>query len=83
MKFREIEVSGIECIVFNRKHVWRLIEGELWEEKLLDKTKRLSHKDMMVIVNALKRDRRYRMWIHFDTLNIVRSVRRVWVDHHF
>ena len=85
MRFHDIEVSGIECIVFNRKDRWILhdvnpIFGELWQrvaspvdpnEQERQPTK--THAEMMKVVNALKKDRRYRMWVHFDTLNIVRK----------
>jgi len=31
-----------------------------------------SHDQMMEIVNHLKADRRYRMWVHGNTLNVVK-----------
>jgi hypothetical protein len=87
MRFHDIEVSGIESIVFNRKNRWVFADigdkGTVWRE--LDQTpgatpgfpiggKYKTHTEMMKIVNELKKDRRYRMWIHYDTLNIVRKV---------
>jgi hypothetical protein len=69
MKFTNIEVSGIEHIVINRKVKWSLITGS-WDN---GNGEIHSDADMMDIVSHLKEDRRYRMWIHADTLNIVRK----------
>jgi hypothetical protein len=48
---------------------WSLITGS-WDN---GKGERHPDKDMMNIVSHLKEDRRYRMWVHHDTLNIVRK----------
>lgn len=78
MKFHCIEVSGIRTITFNRKTMWKFSESfNLWEKQqvasfdVCANTK--THEEMMAIVNVLKWDRRYRMWIHGDALNIVRK----------
>jgi hypothetical protein len=82
MRFQNIEVSGIEHIVINRTHHWRLFSADTWAKCLRDgdgfpvslpAPQKMPHKEMMRIVNILKKDRRYRMWIHMDTLNIVRK----------
>lgn len=73
MKFHCIEVSGIMNITFNRKVLWQA-KGGYWirsNENGVESSKR--HDEMMAIVNILKWDRRYRMWVHGDTLNIVRK----------
>jgi hypothetical protein len=64
MKFEKITVSGITNIVINRKVKWIYSCG-MWNEKR-------PHTEMMAIVNHLKADKRYRMWIHGNTLNIVK-----------
>jgi hypothetical protein len=86
MRFENIEVSGIECIVFNRDARWIQESPEFWRlySKLNDEGKcvpldtrvAISHDQMMVRVNALKKDRRFRMWLHYDTLNIVRKTEK-------
>jgi hypothetical protein len=80
MRFRNIEVSGIERIVFNRKTMWSLINGGRWQKRntgnfpdTMPPSEVISHSEMMCRVNNLKKDPRYQMWIHFDTLNIVRK----------
>jgi hypothetical protein len=70
MKFKNIEVNGINNIVFNRKTKWRVVP-EGWLAEFEGRT--VTHDSMMFIVNQLKRDPRYRMWIHFDTLNVVKK----------
>jgi hypothetical protein len=74
MRFRNVEVTGITSIVFDRKVIWNLDKGtSVWYAT----TERfMYHSDMMKIVNLLKRDNRYRMWVHADTLNIVRKSER-------
>ena len=87
MKFKDIEVSGIVNIVFNRKSQWVFTDigdkGKVW--RLLSNPAQGEipgfpingpyryHGEMMRIINAVKNDPRYRMWVHFDTLNIVRK----------
>lgn len=78
MRFRNIEVSGIERIVFNRETEWRLETENLWRKVVkgdypdhMPTPEYRTHDNMMAIVNALKKDRRFRMWVHFDTLNIL------------
>lgn len=92
MRFHDIEVSGIECIVFNRETRFILKDGAghggvaAWVRVIPREMQEkcdagdigqclMLHEQMMKIVNALKKDRRYRMWVHFDTLNIVRKER--------
>lgn len=80
MKFHNIEVSGIRNITFNRKALWQA-DGGMWRKVdltnapagVFDIIDSKTHEEMMKIVNLLKWDRRYRMWIHGDTLNIVRK----------
>ena len=72
MKFRNIEVSGIKHIVFNREHKWT------FDEKIGDwlcefEGRRVTHNSMLWIISKLKINSRYRMWIHWDTLNVVRK----------
>ena len=75
MRFSNIEVTGIVNIVFDRKVQWEFeIETSTWCHSKKEKT--MYHEDMMKIVNLLKTDRRYRMWVHLDTLNIVRKNER-------
>jgi hypothetical protein len=74
MKFENIVVGGITNIVINRKAKWTLNEG-MWqrENKAAMTGEALkSHGQMMDVVNHPKTDRRYRMWVHGNTLNIVR-----------
>ena len=70
MKFKDITVSGICNIVIGRKVKW-VQSGCVWNT--VEKGKQVSHEGMMNIVAHLKEDRRYRMWVHGDTLNIVRK----------
>ena len=76
MRFHCIEVSGIRNITFNRKSLWQA-DGGMWRKcelrKLHEPVESRTHDEMMAIVNVLKWDRRYRMWVHEDTLNIVRK----------
>jgi len=67
MKFENIVVSGIVNIVINRKQKW-VQNGINWECSSNSR----SHEQMMELLQHLKIDRRYRMWAHGDTLNIVR-----------
>jgi hypothetical protein len=74
MKFENIVVGGITNIVINRKAKWTLSEG-MWQREnkaamMGDALK--SHDQMMEVVNHLKADHRYRMWVHGNTLNVVR-----------
>ena len=69
MKFENIVVGGITSIVINRKAKWTLSEG-IWNYAEKDNFK--SHAEMIELINYLKHDIRYRMWVHGDTLNIVR-----------
>jgi len=86
MKFKEITVSGIVNVVINRKAHWKCVgasgdnEPVLWERqipegKVLGEGAYVLFTDeqMMGVVNRLKVDRRFRMWVHGDTLNIVRK----------
>lgn len=70
MKFDHIEVNGILNIVINRKVQWTLNDHEQWHSNTGSLR---THAEMMRIVNEIKKDRRFRMWIHHDTLNIVRK----------
>jgi hypothetical protein len=76
MKFKELAVSGINNIVIAHKVKWVWTDG-FWVRSGApvagDAIK--HHEEMMEIVNRLKADRRYRMWVHWDTLNIVRVVK--------
>jgi hypothetical protein len=77
MHFRDVQVSGITKVVFNRKTIWnQMSPGNNWfrplEPNVMKQTVR-CHAEMMGIINLLKADRRYRMWVHGDTLNIVRK----------
>ena len=60
MKFENIEVSGITRIVIEHKKVWEAGQLGFTDE-------------IYAIVNKLKTDRRYRMWVHNNTLNVVRN----------
>ena len=75
MKFQNIVVSGICNIVINRKQKW-VRGGNEWH-KAENIAHTYEHSFMMEIVQHLKADRRYRMWIHGDTLNIVRKEQTV------
>lgn len=72
MKFKNIEVNGIKHIVFNREHKWTFNEstGDWFEEF---NGRSMTHHSLMWVVGRLKENRRYRMWIHLDTLNVVRK----------
>jgi len=81
MRFQNIEVSGIVSVVINQRHIFHKDETGNWfrsvTEHLTDGRpvsvmEMRSHKEMMAIVNHLKKNRKFRMWIHLDTLNIVR-----------
>lgn len=75
MKFKDIEVSGIKRIVINHKKVWEYYPSNTWMVlRPGESTESFRpHNEMMKIVNILKEDRRYRMWVHGDTLNIERK----------
>lgn len=60
MKFKNIEVSGITRIVIDHR--------KTFEAGALGFSERIHS-----MINHLKTDRRYRMWIHGDTLNIVKK----------
>jgi hypothetical protein len=72
MKFEKITVSGIAIVVIDRKARWmKNSEDGVWcKANSFDNAK--PHADMMAIVNHLKADKRYRMWLHGNTLNIVK-----------
>jgi hypothetical protein len=82
MRFKDIEVSGITTIVFNRKRAFAqsMIDKSWIEVNKNDtifidsagKENRISHEEMMSRVNHAKEDNRFRMWVHNDTLNIIR-----------
>ena len=78
MKFENIVVSGIANIVVNRKTKWTQLPSNVWQRHVPKGEEDMfgrgvyTHDQMMEIVQHLKEDRRYRMWIHGDTLNIVR-----------
>lgn len=78
MRFRDIEVSGVVNIIFNRKTRFKHLGTGVWQRVVLFEKEEIhgrgvyTHEQMMDIVNCLKADRRFRMWIHVDTLNVVR-----------
>jgi len=74
MKFKNITVCGITMIVIDRKAVWTQTKDG-WERQnaLLGIAAVKTHDEMMEVVNHLKADRRYRMWVHGYSLNIVRA----------
>lgn len=77
MKFDSVEVSGITNIVIAHKVKWTQLTSGVWQRQLpeaLDAGGRgvYTHDQMMEMVNRLKSDRRYRMWVHWDTLNILK-----------
>ena len=69
MRFKDIVVSGITRIVIHRTDVWMYGDG-VWVKSIPTSVK--THDEMMAIVNHLKADKRYRMWVHGNTLNIVK-----------
>jgi hypothetical protein len=69
MRFNNIEVSGINRIVIAHKAVWEWNDG-IWVRGGDHAPK--HHGEMMEMVNRLKSDRRYRMWVHWNTLNILK-----------
>jgi len=73
MKFEKITVSGITRVVIDRKDVWVYGDG-MWVKSIPTSVK--THTEMMAIVNHLKADKRYRMWIHGNTLNIVKAMEK-------
>lgn len=74
MRFNEIEVQGITNIVINKKTYWKLTENKIWSLQGPNRGRvNYTHEEMMRIVNILKTDRRYRMYIHLDTLNILKK----------
>lgn len=77
MKFtRPIEVTGITRIVFDRKRVWDKDTDEIWTAKNDGSdaiVRMMNHKDMSERIKYVEADSRFRMWIHGDTLNIVRK----------
>jgi hypothetical protein len=81
MRFKDIEVSGITTIVFNRKRAFaQSMIDKSWiqinknDTIFIDsgKENHISHEEMMSRVNHAKGDNRFRMWVHNDTLNIIR-----------
>ena len=78
MKFQNITVTGIVNVVIERRVKWTQLSTGTWQRQLpecLDAGGRgvYTHEQMMSIIAHLKEDRRYRMWVHGDTLNIVRK----------
>lgn len=70
MRFYDIEVSGIKTIVFNKKRLWEKQADNTWLES--NRSIVCSHEEMVWIIDRLKYDRKSRMWVHGDTLNIER-----------
>lgn len=68
MHFKDIEVSGITTIVFNRKREWIKQPDTRWVES--KGYLNCDHDEMMFIVNNLKDKPTARMWVHGYTLNI-------------
>lgn len=84
MKLRNVELGGIRNIVFNHKTLWaarggdwvRVLEGirtGITTTSLVNDCVSITHGDMMYRINLLKNDKRYRMWVYGDTLNVVRK----------
>ena len=75
MRFNEIEVQGITNIVINKRTQWKRngITGQWVDCGVGVDGRAKTHVEMMKIVNILKTDRRYRMYIHLDTLNILKK----------
>jgi hypothetical protein len=69
MKFKNITVSGITRVVMNHKVVWTQTEKGWVHSNGHNIT---LHDGMMEVINHLKEDRRYRMWVHGNTLNVVK-----------
>lgn len=69
MKFKNIEVSGITRIIFNRKVEWeqKSKDGD-WEN--LKTGEKQPHEAMMDVINILKHKPKCRMWSFGNTLNI-------------
>jgi hypothetical protein len=77
MKFENIVVGGITNIVINREAKWTHLDTHVWQRQQPEACDAVgrgvyTHDQMMEVVNHLKADRRYRMWVHGNTLNIVR-----------
>ena len=78
MKFDNVEVAGITNIVIAHKVKWMQLSSGVWQKQIPGGMDDIggrgvyTHEQMMDIVNFLKGDRRYRMWVHWDTLNILK-----------
>ena len=70
MKFKDIEVSGIETIVFNRTLVWKKMSDTMWACHAGNVVVDCPHDAMMRIVNAIKSENGARLWVHGYTLNV-------------
>jgi hypothetical protein len=82
MKFKDITVSGLTDIVINRESKWVHLPSGTWQRELKPGAPDINgrgvytHEQMMDIVEHLKTDRRFRMWIAIGeggSLNIVRK----------
>ena len=82
MRFIDIHVSGIDSIVINREAKWVHLPTGVWQKQIPAGADDVggrgvyTHEQMMEIVEHLKFDRRYRMWIAIGeggSLNIVRK----------
>lgn len=74
MKFTlPIEVVGIQSVVFDRKKHWKK-DGDSWYLTESDLTSTvIPHSEMCKRIKIVEKDPRFRMWVHFDTLNVVRK----------
>ena len=79
MRFKDIEINGIINIVIAHKVKWTQLSSGVWQKQIPDGIIDdgfgggvYTHEQMMEMVNHLKGDRRYRMWVHWDTLNILK-----------
>lgn len=76
MKFtRPIEVTGITRVVFDRKKAWNKDAEDIWTFKTDESGNvyLMNQKAMTDRIKFAEADSRFRMWIHGDTLNIVRK----------
>lgn len=81
MKLGRIEVSGITRIVFNREFVWERKEYDglvepIWVKIAEDESWLYvrENKEIRDMLDYMLDNPEYRMWVHGDTLNIVKEV---------
>jgi hypothetical protein len=69
-----IEINGIDTVVFYRKNVFERINtgngGCYWKD--LERGKSISDNKMMSIIKDMTNNPFRRVWVHYDSINVVR-----------